>query len=596
MATGSQRRTRSERVAALELPPGGWERTWSSLQRGDVLLRIGLGVAVAVLLCAVMHGWEPPFTYRTGYVPASDISARVSFEAIHPAETESARERARRQVRPIYIHDPQPLDRLIAALETAVTDVVAAESFAALNPQTAADFFPMTAEDEARRKFEKMRQALSGDTELTTLRSAIAAALTPFREKGVLGGSPPRPGQGGIDEIVVYPTGQPETRSIVKYSQVQVGKGTALRETLQRHLRTADLGEPVFTWLERHFTPSFSTLIRDDAQTMKAEEAALAAVENVVMKYQAGQTLAQGGEPLSTDTVRLLRREHAAAMERRATMPNLGRAAAVIALILALFSLSAFYLYRYERRLLLHPNRLAGMLGLVVLTVLLAVWASADAWRAELIPLLLFGQTVAIAYRQELALLLSGVVVLILALGLGLSTATLILLMGVTATAVLQLGRIRSRSKLIYVSLWAAVVAFGLTAVLALVDNQPLGKPLWIGAACNALWTVAAGFLMTGVLPFIENLFGVLTDISLLELGDVSHPLLQQLVQRARALTTTRSPWARSPRPPPNRSTPGGCWRASGRTTTTSARCSIPNTSSKTRPATETATSRCFRP
>jgi hypothetical protein len=42
-----------------------------------------------------------------------------------------------------------------------------------------------------------------------------------------------------------------------------------------------------------------------------------------------------------------------------------------------------------------------------------------------------------------------------------------------------------------------------------------------------------AGFLMTGLLPFIEHLFEVLTDISLLELGDVAHPLLQELVRRA---------------------------------------------------------------
>jgi len=52
-------------------------------------------------------------------------------------------------------------------------------------------------------------------------------------------------------------------------------------------------------------------------------------------------------------------------------------------------------------------------------------------------------------------------------------------------------------------------------------------------AGCNALWTVAAGFVLTGLLPYIESLFGVLTDISLLELGDVSHALLQQLVLRA---------------------------------------------------------------
>jgi putative nucleotidyltransferase with HDIG domain len=47
------------------------------------------------------------------------------------------------------------------------------------------------------------------------------------------------------------------------------------------------------------------------------------------------------------------------------------------------------------------------------------------------------------------------------------------------------------------------------------------------------VWTLLAGFLMTGLLPFIERLFGVLTDLSLLEVGDVAHPLLQELVRRA---------------------------------------------------------------
>ena len=38
---------------------------------------------------------------------------------------------------------------------------------------------------------------------------------------------------------------------------------------------------------------------------------------------------------------------------------------------------------------------------------------------------------------------------------------------------------------------------------------------------------------MTGLLPFTERLFDVQTDISLLELGDAAHPLLQELAQRA---------------------------------------------------------------
>jgi len=38
---------------------------------------------------------------------------------------------------------------------------------------------------------------------------------------------------------------------------------------------------------------------------------------------------------------------------------------------------------------------------------------------------------------------------------------------------------------------------------------------------------------MTALLPFVERLFDVQTDIKLLELGDAAHPLLQELVRRA---------------------------------------------------------------
>ena len=49
----------------------------------------------------------------------------------------------------------------------------------------------------------------------------------------------------------------------------------------------------------------------------------------------------------------------------------------------------------------------------------------------------------------------------------------------------------------------------------------------------GAGWCLAAGILLTVTLPFIESSFGVVTDISLLEMGDISHPLLQELVRRA---------------------------------------------------------------
>jgi len=535
MATGGQRRTRSERVGALELPPRGWERAWASLHRRPVLVKIGMGVLAALLLCIVMRGWHPPFIYRAGYVPQRDITARVSFKAKDAAQTVLAREHARRQVRPVYVHDPQPLDGLVASLEAEVSEVVGAVDFASLKPETWAGFQPPAeeaaggSEEASRGRFERLRLALADDKDLADFRKKAAAALAPWAEREVLGEPAPKAGYFGHDEIVVYPAGQPEARRVVKVADVQLGRAAALGDALDRALQAPDVAAPVFDWLRRNL----STLLRDEKETKKAADAAEQAVEDVLVSHGAGKTLAEGGKPMSPDQVRLLRLEYEEAMAQRPALDMLGRATALTALILALFALCAVYFYRYERRLLEGLGHLGGLLLLGVSTVVLSRWASADAWRGEIIPVLLFGQTVAIAYRQELALLLSGVVALILTLALGHGLATLLLMTGVTAAAVLQLARIRNRSKLLYVNISAALVAFPLTVVLAVLDNQPLGQGLWIVAACNALWTFAAGFIMTGLLPFIENLFGVLTDISLLELGDVSHPLLQQLVLRA---------------------------------------------------------------
>ena len=49
---------------------------------------------------------------------------------------------------------------------------------------------------------------------------------------------------------------------------------------------------------------------------------------------------------------------------------------------------------------------LATLFALIVVTVTLIIVTSND-WRAEMVPLMLFGMIVAIAYEQEIALLLS---------------------------------------------------------------------------------------------------------------------------------------------------------------------------------------------
>ena len=80
-----------------------------------------------------------------------------------------------------------------------------------------------------------------------------------------------------------------------------------------------------------------------------------------------------------------------------------------------------------------------------------------------------------------------------------------------------------------------------------------------VDAARHFLWGVLAGFLLSGVLPLVERCFGVVTDISLLELADGSHPLLQELVRRAPGTYTHSIRWRRWPRRPPRPSGPIRC-------------------------------------
>jgi putative nucleotidyltransferase with HDIG domain len=229
----------------------------------------------------------------------------------------------------------------------------------------------------------------------------------------------------------------------------------------------------------------------------------------------------------------LLRREHEEYLRQRDSRQRLARTLSMLGLFAAMFALSGFYIHLHHRRLLDDIGDVVTLVGLSLVTVVISMLVSNDAWQAEIVPLLIFAMTVAIAYDEDLALLFTAQVALVVVEGLGWGLASYITLTSAAAAMVFWTGRIRSRSKLIYVGLWAGAVATLTQLGSSLLDERPLDMQMLHEAGRTGGWTVLAGFLMTGLLPFIERTFGVLTDLSLLEVGDVAHPLLQELVRRA---------------------------------------------------------------
>lgn len=540
MATGGQRRTRAERIAALGIAPGQWERAWASLRQRDVLARIGVAALAAVLLSVIIRGWDPPLPYRTGDTPPRNIVARVSFTRPDPIADQEAREQARAQVRRVYVQDASPLEQLRAQLRNTVVELAGAERFEDVEVERWAGFLPSTrrespppdAEDQAAL-FEQLRAAVAGQENLEEFEAALAAALTPLEERGLLRSLDKTLGPGNEKEIMVYSGGEDDLPRVVRVGEVLLGDGSELRERLRHEFESPGLADLLFNWLHRRLEDAV-TLRLDEARSRKALDEAVAAVQPRTIDYVAGvSVLAEAGKPLDAEVVALLAAEHTAYCAVRQAGKRLLRAVTVAWVAFVLFILCGVYMRYRQRGPLASVVRLNVMLLLAIVTVALCRVASHDAWRAELVPLMLFGMTMAIVHRQELGLLLSTVASLLIVLALGHGLPEFLLLVGVATTAVLNMGRIRGRSKLIYVGLAAGGVAFLINLAMAVLDNQPFGSALLSAALRDALWATAAGFLMTGLLPFIEKTFGVLTDLSLLELGDVAHPLLQELVRRA---------------------------------------------------------------
>ncbi len=228
----------------------------------------------------------------------------------------------------------------------------------------------------------------------------------------------------------------------------------------------------------------------------------------------------------------LIRLEHAAELGQRTWSQKLSRSIAVLGMYVALYVLCGFYVYYREPRVASELSRLSILLTMVVITAALMIISSHDQWRAEVIPLMLFGTTMAIAYDREFALLLTAAMTLIGAQAIGLDLQDAIVILATTVGAILCLGRVRSRSKLLSVGFIAAGVAILTTLGVGTLDGQPF-VPLMKAALLCGFWAIVAGSLMTCLLPVVERVFGVQTDLSLIELGDPAHPLLQELIRRA---------------------------------------------------------------
>jgi cyclic-di-AMP phosphodiesterase PgpH len=252
----------------------------------------------------------------------------------------------------------------------------------------------------------------------------------------------------------------------------------------------------------------------------------------LVEKYPAGMLLIQRGQPVTLRQLDLLREEHKTYLGQMSRQEWLRRGISLLLLFSLLSALVALYVARFQTTLAQSLPTILGLCVLVTLTIYLGAWLSRPPWHAAFLPLTLTAMILTIVYNPQFALLLSFSLSLAMSVLLGTDLGHLLQEMGGTATAVLLLRNIRTRSQLVKVAAGAGLAYLIMTLATGTLSGQSLR--LMLGdAGRNFVWGALAGFLLTGALPLVERCFGIVTDISLRELADGSHPLLQELVTRA---------------------------------------------------------------
>ncbi|MBL8890000.1 MAG: HDIG domain-containing protein [Planctomycetaceae bacterium] len=544
---------RTARIIPVNDPDTVWSQASRIWQSSDFWGRIGFVLVAVLLLWAGTEAWRPAFPYRWNSIPLTAPHARVDFEIVDEQRTSDVRSRARLNVLALYELDSKPLEEVRNKLQEHLFRIQQAKEFAELDLAVWSEFLTeqqrVTSIDEQSQLFQQVQNALKADPSLEAVSRSIQNSLNPFFERGLLDQVQHELDRHSVSQIRVY-SKQPTDAKVVNVDDVRISLvKERLKQRLAAELRRESTTFPetdllinfLSGWFEKQTIPS--TLRFASEETKRAADLAESQVPPQFRKFRAGEPLISGpategptvwkGQPLTEAHLSLLQAEHEAFLATWTWPQLLNYIVARIGLFVAVFALVGIYLWYDQAKWLIEWRHFLTLLLLLSVAIVSAYWLWRAPIRAEILPIALFAMVITILYRTQLSLLLSAALCLVMVFSMGQGLGEFVTMASVACICSFLAGNVRSRTRLIFVGLWAAVAGIPTAIYVKVALGWTLSTPIMWDSLWMGLQAIFAGVALTALLPFLEKIFDFQTDISLLELGVPTHPLLADLVQRA---------------------------------------------------------------
>lgn len=265
----------------------------------------------------------------------------------------------------------------------------------------------------------------------------------------------------------------------------------------------------------------------DIAETTKRQQEKMQSVNDVKNVIVKGQIIVRKGDIITP--------KHLAALQAigifRANI-NLPGLAGISLLTLTIIILILAYLALYQPSILRSTKLLFLLALIIVLTTAMSEFLPTISGSGYWAPVAAASMLIAILLDFRLALLTTGILGILVGMITGeINYAVVALITGFVA--VFSVSHVSKWSQLI----WAGVLVFlaNILAIFAfsLVKGEEPLVMLYNCFVYGAINGVTSGLLAIGLLPVLENFFGITTHIKLLEISNPSEPLMQRLLVEA---------------------------------------------------------------
>ncbi|MDR7544052.1 MAG: HDIG domain-containing protein [Armatimonadota bacterium] len=452
-------------------------------------LLIGAATLVALVVIIGTDYLPPALSIQVGQPSPRDLESPRSVEFVDQARTDALRAEAMRSVPPVLRHSPAQVAASLAAA-TAAFDAIETSRLASLEPLAG--------------RTEAIRQAVG----LPLSKTAAAAAAVSSRQalaaarRASLAAVEQALGEGVRDDTL--PMARERARNAVRSAGLPPELAALAAEVAVAVLRP--------------------TMEVDATRTAEVRSAAANMVPPVRTRVLRGESILRRGDVVTPAHLQVL--AVTGIYPPRVSWPGIVGLVVIVGLLLGA---TGVYLSQFQPEVW-GDDRLVLLWSLIVVSIVaLAQALGAPRFSNYLAPSAAGSMLLAILLRPRVALYSTAILAALVGLTAGRELAPVLVAFTGGLVGVYTTRQIHRRS-----DFGVAGVMVGLASALTAVGAGLLeGSTEYRVLAANAGYALGNGFLAAvvtiGVLPFLEQLFGIVTPIKLLELANPAHPLLRRL-------------------------------------------------------------------